>query len=278
MKLSIIIVSYNAFDCLSSCMASLKKSHVKADTEIIIIDNASTDGTAEALSKANWEVQTIFNKDNRGYAKACNQGIKMATGNYVLLLNPDTVVAEDTLQFCIDFMEAEKDAGACGVRMVNCDNVFLKESKRGAPSVWNSFSKLSGLCKLFPASRFFSGYYRGEIPENAIAKVDVLTGAFMLVRSSVFEKVGLFDEDFFMYGEDVDFSMRIRNKGFSNYYIGERSIVHFKGESTRRSSLKKNYHFYNAMHIFINKHYKSSIVRVVLHSGIALAKFLRPVN
>lgn len=277
MKLSIIIVSYNVLDCLQTCIASIKSASADIETELIIIDNNSTDGSADFLkSGLSLKENLIINTENLGYAKACNQGIRIANGEYVLLLNPDTILENSSLSTVIAFMDKHSEAGASGVKMLNNKGQYLPESKRGVPSLWNSFTKFSGLCYLFPKSKLFAGYYLGHLSEQANAPVDVLTGAFMCIRKSVFVQTGLFDEDYFMYGEDVDFSLQVQKAGYKNYYLADTFITHLKGESTRRSKLKKNFHFYNAMKIFIKKHYHNPFTRSLILLLICCASVIRP--
>ncbi len=200
----------------------------------------------------------IANKENVGFAKACNQGSQQATGKYILFLNPDTILPEDCFQKCIFFFESTKDAGALGVKMLDGSGKFLKESKRSFPSPMTSLYKLFGLSKLFPRSKVFSKYHLGHLEENENHEVDVLAGAFMMIKKEVLDNFGGFDEAFFMYGEDVDLSYRIQKAGYKNYYLAETSIIHFKGESTRKGSMNYVKMFYNAMSIFVRKHYGGS--------------------
>lgn len=223
--------------------------------EIIVIDNNSSDNSLSALQPLFPFVQFVPNKENLGFAKACNQGIKLAKGKYVLFLNPDTIVPEDCLKACLSFFESHPDAGAMGIKMLDGGGEFLKESKRAFPSPVTSLYKLFGLSKLFPRSKTFSRYHLGHLDENSDHEVDVLAGAFMMIRKDVLDKTGGFDEVFFMYGEDVDLSYRIQKAGFKNYYFAGSNIIHFKGESTRKGSLNYVRMFYNAMSVFVGKHY-----------------------
>ncbi len=280
MVLSIIIVNYNVKLHLELCLHSVKKSISGIPAEIIVIDNNSSDGSREYLPPVFKEVKFIFNEENTGFARACNQGIKNSTGKYVLFLNPDTILVENCLKKCIDFFESHKTAGAVGVRMINEKGVFLKESKRGFPSPAASFFKLFGLASIFPASKLFAGYYMGHLEKNENNPVDVLSGAFMMIPGDVLEQVGYFDEAFFMYGEDIDMSYRIRQAGFENYYLGEISINHLKGKSTPYDAHHINI-FYSAMAIFVNKHYadkKSKIFTQILLAGISFRKMIARVG
>jgi GT2 family glycosyltransferase len=241
----------------------------------MIVDNDSTDGSKEYLPSKFPGVKFIFNNENSGFAKACNQGSKISTGEYVLFLNPDTVLSETCLTECITFFKTHPDAGAVGVRMLDDKKKFLKESKRGLPSPSASFYKLFGLTAIFPGSKRIAKYYQGHLPENENNPVDVLSGAFMMIKRSVFEKVDGFDERFFMYGEDIDLSLRISQLGYRNYYLGKISITHLKGGSTTYN-YKYVKDFYGAMKLFVKKHYddKSIPYRLFLHAGIGIRKML----
>ncbi len=215
-----------------------------------MVDNNSSDNSIEYLTSRFPQVRFEANKENVGFAKGCNQGLKMSCGKYVLFLNPDTIVPEDCFQKCISFFEANTDAGALGIKMLDGSGKFLKESKRSFPSPVTSLYKLFGLSTLFPRSTIFSKYHLGHLNENENHEVDVLAGAFMMIRKDVLEKTGSFDETFFMYGEDVDLSYRIQKAGYKNYYFAGSCIVHFKGESTKKGTMNYVRMFYNAMSIF----------------------------
>ena len=250
MKLSIVIVNYNVRYFLEQTILSVYKSSVNFDYEIFVVDNNSSDDSLRMLEQKFPEVKVIANNENAGFSKANNQAIKLAKGEFVLLLNPDTIIQEDTLQKCIDKMEADAGIGGLGVKMVDGAGNFLPESKRGFPSPMAAFAKMSGLSKIFPASRTFGQYHLSFLDKNKSHEIDVLSGAFMLLRKSVLDKVGLLDEDYFMYGEDIDLSYCIKKAGFKNYYFSDTSIIHFKGESTKKGSLNYIRVFYNAMIIF----------------------------
>ena len=255
------------------------------ETEVIIIDNASTDGSVDYLQKKFSNLQFIVNEKNVGFGKACNQGLSIATGAYILFLNPDTIIAEDSFSECIQFFQQHPACGALGVKMVDGSGRFLKESKRSFPSPLTSLFKLFGLASLFPQSKSFGRYHLGHLDPDHYHEVDVLAGAFMMIRKDVLEKIGGFDETFFMYGEDVDLSYRIQKSGHGNYYFPGTTIIHFKGESTKRGSLNYVRMFYNAMSIFVRKHYggtKAGFFNASIHFAIwvraaiaALAKFIR---
>jgi N-acetylglucosaminyl-diphospho-decaprenol L-rhamnosyltransferase len=260
MILSVVIVNYNVKFFLEQCLSSLKKavgasSLLHNQTEIFIVDNASTDGSLAYLQQFFPDFHFIQNKDNKGFSKANNQAIHQCSGEYILFLNPDTILAEDSLDSCISFFRLQKSAGAVGVRMIDGAGRFLKESKRGFPGIWASFFKMTGLTKLFPHSRIFSSYYMGHLDENKSHIVDVLSGAFLMTKKTVLEKTGGFDEQFFMYGEDIDLSYRIQQQGYLNYYFADTTIIHFKGESTS-SDIRYVNLFYKAMILFMKKHFR----------------------
>ena len=255
MKLSVIIVNYNVAHFLEQALNSVFKALKNVDGEVLVVDNNSVDGSVAMVQAKFPQVQLIANKENVGFSKANNQAIRLAQGEYVLLLNPDTVVEEDTFEKCIRFMDETPDAGGLGVKMVNGKGEFLPESKRGIPFPAVAFYKLFGLSKLFPNSRKFGSYHLTYLNENEIHSVEVLSGAFMMLRKSVLDEIGLLDEDYFMYGEDIDLSYRILKGGYKNYYFPETRIIHYKGESTKTGSLNYVHVFYKAMQIFAKKHF-----------------------
>jgi GT2 family glycosyltransferase len=258
MQLSIVIVNYNVRYFLEQCLLSVKRAIDQIDAEVFVVDNASVDGSVEMVREKFPFAKIIANQNNVGFSKANNQAIEIATGEYVLLLNPDTVVAEDTFEKCIAFMDAHKDAGALGVRMIDGKGNFLPESKRGLPTPAVAFYKTFGLAKLFPKSKTFGKYHLGFLSERQTNEVDILSGAFMFMRKSVLDKIGLLDETFFMYGEDIDLSYRIIKDGNKNFYFPETTIIHYKGESTKKGSLNYVKVFYNAMLIFARKHFSQN--------------------
>ena len=258
MQLSVIIVNYNVKYFLEQCLHSVQKACIGIDSEIIVADNNSTDGSREYLQDNFPAVKFIWNSDNIGFAKANNLALEKATGSFILFLNPDTILAEDSIEKCIQFFDQHKSAGAIGIRMIDGSGNFLKESKRAFPSPLTSLFKLSGLTMLFPKSKIFARYHLGHLPENENHEVDVLAGAFMMMPKRVLDETGNFDERFFMYGEDVDLSYRVQEAGYKNYYFAESTIIHFKGESTKRGSLNYVRLFYKAMSLFVKKHYSGS--------------------
>lgn len=295
MKLSIIIVNYNVKyfleQCLHSCSKALeqaKEAHPNWEGEIFVVDNNSVDGSVEMVEDRFHHVKLIANRDNKGFSKANNQAIKVATGEYVLLLNPDTVVAEDTFLKCLDFMDEHPEGGGLGVKMIDGKGEFLPESKRGLPAPDVAFYKIFGLSNLFPKSRVFGKYHLGFLDKEEVHEIDVLAGAFMLLRKSALEKVGLLDETFFMYGEDIDLSYRLTLGGYKNFYYPHSSIIHYKGESTKKDSVNYVFVFYNAMIIFAKKHFSSKSANlfallinmaIYLRAGISLfAHFLRSLS
>lgn len=272
--LSIIIVSYNVRRFLEQAILAVQRSTGNLKFEIIVVDNASSDDSCKVVREKYPSVHLIENKKNLGFSGANNQGIKISTGKYVLLLNPDTVVAEDTLNKCFDFMEHTYDCGALGVRMIDGGGKFLPESKRGLPTPTTSFYKIFGLASLFPKSKKFGSYHLKYLNEFETNSVDVLSGAFMLMRKEALDKSGLLDETFFMYGEDIDLSYRITQSGYKNYYFPETSIIHYKGESTKKNSLHYVQVFYQAMIIFAEKHFGIKSGKM-LGKMVYLAVYLR---
>lgn len=253
MELSVIIVSYNVRDFLRQCLYSVKKASEKIICEIFVVDNNSEDGSVEMIKNEFPDVFLIANSVNSGFSAANNQAIRKSQGRFILLLNPDTIVEKDTFSKCISFMDSHADSGATGVRMVNGEGRFLPESKRAFPSLLTAFFKTSGLSFLFPYSRFFNNYYLPQINCKNTSLTEVISGAFMFIRREAMNKTGLLDEEFFMYGEDIDLSYRLFRSGYNNYYFPETSIIHYKGRSTARNSFKDILHFYDAMRIYVRK-------------------------
>lgn len=258
MKLSVIIVSYKVPYFLEQTLLSVRKAAKRVRTEIIVIDNNSRDNSVEMVETKFPEVKVIVNLKNTGFATANNQGIEIAQGEYILFLNPDTVVREDTLEKVIAFMEANPTVGGLGVKMIDGTGTFLPESKRGFPSPEVAFYKTFGLSKLFPKSKRFNRYHLGYLDNNESHEIAVLSGAFMLMPKFVLDEIGYWDEAFFMYGEDIDLSYRIIKAGYKNYYYADTTIIHYKGESTKKGSLNYVKTFYEAMIIFTQKHFQGS--------------------
>ena len=255
MKLSVIIVNYNVQYFLEQCLLSVHRASKGLSTEVFVVDNNSSDGSVEMVRQRFPEVKLISNLDNKGFSAANNQAIKQSSGQYILLLNPDTVVEEDTFMKCCAFLDGHDNAGALGVQMIDGKGFFLPESKRGLPTPAVAFYKIFGLSTLFPKSKTFGRYHLGYLDKNETNEVEVLSGAFMMIRKSVLDKTGLLDEDYFMYGEDIDLSYRITKAGYKNYYFHGTRIIHYKGESTKKSSINYVFVFYRAMAIFARKHF-----------------------
>jgi len=264
LDISVIIVNYNVRYFIEQCLTSVIKAKQDLNIEIIVVDNNSVDNSVAAIRNKFPSVHLIANKENVGFAKANNQAIKISKGKYFLLLNPDTLIEEDTLVKIFNFMEKNPDAGALGVKLIDGEGKFLPESKRSLPTLLTSLYRFVGLSKLFPKSKVFNKYNLGHFDEDKTYEVDVLCGAFMFIRSDILPKVGYLDEDFFMYGEDIDYSYRIKSAGYKVYYYPETTIIHFKGESTKKSSLKYHNIFYKAMAIFAKKHYGGKSINPLL--------------
>ena len=256
MKLSVVIVNYNVRVYLDQCLRSLQCSLQGVDAEVIVVDNHSRDDSIEWLHNYFPWVKVIANQHNLGFACANNMAIKESRGEYVLLLNPDSVVGDTTIHECLDFLALHPDAGALGVRMLHTDGTDALESRRGVPSPMTSFYKMVGLCDKYPHHPRFAHYYMSGISWDKPAKIEIVSGAFCMLRRSALEQVGLLDEDFFMYGEDIDLSYRLLKGGWQNYYLPA-LILHYKGESTQKSSFRYVHVFYEAMLIFLRKHYPS---------------------
>lgn len=254
MELSVVIVSYNVCNLLRMALESLIAAAKVTEHEIIVVDNNSSDDSASMIRQKFPEVRLIISAGNEGFASACNRGIQASAGDYVLILNPDTVTRPDAIKRALNFMKTHPDAGAAGAHMTDGNGKFLPESKRGFPSPLAALFRFTGLYRIFPHSAFFNAYYLGEKPENETCPADILTGAFMLIRRKALDKAGLFDTSFFMYGEDIDLSWRIRKAGFSNYYLHDVHITHFKGSSSAQNRDSSVRHFWDAMAIFAEKH------------------------
>lgn len=281
MKLSVIIVNYNVEHFLEQCLLSLRKATRNVSAEIIVVDNNSVDGSVNMVRDKFPEVSIIANKDNPGFSKANNQGIQLAKGEYILLLNPDTVVEETTLEKCVAFMDRTPDAGGLGVKMLDGKGNFLPESKRGLPTPVVAFYKIFGLSRLFPRSKRFNRYHLGYLDDNKTHEIEVLSGAYMFLRKAALDKTGLLDEDFFMYGEDIDLSYRLIKAGYKNYYFPETRIIHYKGESTKKGSVNYVFVFYNAMIIFAKKHFSQKNAQtfsLLINIAIYLRAFVAIMN
>lgn len=254
-KLSVIIVNYNVKAYLEQCLRAVLAALEGIPGEVFVVDNQSTDGSVEMVRERFPQVRLMANTVNVGFSRANNQAIRESRGAYVLLLNPDTVVGEDAFRKVVAFMDAHPMAGGVGVKMVDGTGRFLPESKRGLPTPAVAFYKIIGLARLFPRSRVFGRYHLGHLPEDRTARIEILSGACMFLRRETLDRVGLLDESFFMYGEDIDLSYRITLGGYTNHYFPEVRILHYKGESTKKSSVNYVFVFYNAMAIFARKHF-----------------------
>ena len=270
MKLSVIIVSYNVAPFLLQCLDSLSAALSGIESEVYVVDNHSRDDSVVLVRKHHPEVVVVENHHNLGFSKANNIAIRQSKGEYVLLLNPDTIVASDTIAAAIQFLESHPHSGAAGVKMLNANGTVAPESRRGIPMPMTAFYKLSGLCGLFPNSRRFGRYYMGHLPWDSPQQIEIVSGAFCMISRKAIDKVGMLDEDYFMYGEDIDLSYRLLKGGFTNWYLPCR-IIHYKGESTHKSSFRYVHVFYQAMLIFFRKHFSNLGILVTLPIQAAIA-------
>jgi len=274
LDLSIIIVNYNVKEFLQNLLHSITKSALNIDYEIIVIDNASNDGSVEFIKEKFPSVKLIANKENLGFSKANNLGLKIAQGMYLLLLNPDTLLREDTVHRMLQFFKNTSEAGLAGCKILNPDGSLQLACRRSFPGPWTSFCKVTGLSSIFPKSRIFARYNLTYLDENQTYEVDAVSGSFMMMKREVFEKIGGFDEEFFMYGEDLDLCYRVQKAGYKVFYVHDTQIIHYKGESTKRSSFDETKVFYNAMNLFVKKHLSGSfLVEIILLSAITIRKF-----
>ncbi len=278
-QLSVIIVNYNVSYFLEQCLHSVIKASEGLNIETFVVDNNSVDGSVDMVREKFPDVKLIANKDNVGFSRANNQAIRISNGKYVLLLNPDTLVEEDTFAKTIAYLDEHPDVGGLGVRMIDGQGQFLPESKRGLPTPLVAFYKIFGLSAMFPKSRTFSEYHLGYLSKEENHEIPILSGAFMMMRKETLDKVGLLDEDYFMYGEDIDLSYRITLGGYKNVYFSETRIIHYKGESTKKSSVNYVFVFYRAMLIFAKKHFSKRLAKtfsflinlaIYLRAGVAI--------
>ena len=273
MDLSIIIVNYNVKEFLQNLLHSVEKASSNISKEIIVIDNASDDGSVDIIKEKFPSVKLIENKNNIGFGRANNQGLAIAKGNYILFINPDCIVSEDTFDKMILFFEEHPDGGLAGCKILNSDGSLQLACRRSFPGPWTSFTKVTGLSNLFPKSQIFARYNLTYLDENKTYEVDAVSGSFMMIRKEVYEKVGGFDEQFFMYGEDLDLCYRVQKAGAKVYYVYNTQIIHYKGESTKRSNLDETKLFYYAMQLFVKKHLSSfPIVEIILRTAIGFRK------
>jgi len=271
--ISLVIVNYNVKEFLSNLLVSVDKARSDLNLEIFVVDNNSSDGSIPYLKQRFPEVQYIENRENLGFGKANNQAIHRARGKYTLLINPDTLIEEDTLRILFEHMEAHPETGACGCKILNPDGSFADESRRTVPTPWTALGKVLGLASLFPKSTFFAGYYMNWLDENTPSQVPVISGSFMFFRTEILKELGGFDEQFFMYGEDVDLCYRLTQSGKQIDYVPQTSIIHYKGESTKKDNIDYIIIFNKAMYQFFEKHYSYSytlLFRFVIVSGIVI--------
>ena len=273
MDLSIIIVNYNVKEFLQTLLHSIERASSNITNEVIVVDNASDDGSVELIKNKFQSVNLIENKSNVGFGRANNQALKIARGTFILLINPDAVVSEDTFDKMISFFKENPDAGLAGCKILNADGSLQLACRRSFPGPWTSFTKVTGLSNLFPNSKLFARYNLTYLDENNTYEVDAISGSFMMMRKEVYKKIGGFDERFFMYGEDLDICYRVQQTGYKVYYVHSTQIIHYKGESTKRSDLDETKVFYNAMHLFVKKHFSSFfLVEIILRTAITLRK------
>lgn len=259
MQLSVVILNYNVRYFLEQCVLSVQKALEGIDGEIIVIDNNSSDDSCLMLKSRFPNIKWIENKENLGFPKGNNIGVAEAKGEYICILNPDTVVAEDTFTKILNSKFCNSDMGIIGCKLIDGTGNFLPESKRGIPTPWVAFTKIFGLYKLFPNSRWFTKYYAQHLTENQSGNVDILVGAFMLMRCDLYKEIGGFDENCFMYSDDIDLSYMVLKKGLQNFYYHETTVIHYKGESTVRDGLYMK-RFQDAMQFFYKKHFKKSVI------------------
>ncbi len=274
MKLSVIIVNYNVRAYLEQCLRTVFTALDGIEGDVFVVDNQSNDGSVEMVREKFPQVRLIANADNVGFSRANNQAIRASDAEYVVLLNPDTVVGEDIFRKVLDFLDAHPKAGGLGVKMIDGTGHFLPESKRGLPTPAVAFYKIIGLTRMFPHSRIFGRYHLGHMEENEAARIEILSGACMFLRKETLNKVGLLDESFFMYGEDIDLSYRITLGGYENWYFPDARIIHYKGESTKKSSVNYVFVFYNAMAIFAQKHFTrrgTNLLSLLINGSIYLS-------
>ena len=254
MDITVVIVNYRVKLFLEQTLRSVEEATRGLDAEVIVVDNNSGDDSIDFVRQRFPQVTFIENTDNVGFARANNQAIMRAAGLFTLILNPDTIISRPCIEQCIEWMRGHERCGAIGVRMVDGNGVFLPESKRAFPTPWVSFCKIFGLSALFPRSRWFARYHLRYLDDRQPHRIDILAGAFMLCRTTLLQQVGGFDEDFFMYGEDIDLSYRMVLAGYENWFLPV-EIIHYKGESTKKDSMRYVRVFYEAMLIFYRKHY-----------------------
>ena len=275
MQLSVIILNYNVRYFLEQCVLSVQDALCGIDGEIIVVDNNSTDDSCLMMKNRFPEVRLIQNHENSGFPKGNNIGVEQAKGKYICILNPDTVVAEDTFSKILAFSEQQTDLGIIGCKLIDGTGDFLPESKRGIPTPWVAFTKIFGLYKIFPNNKLFNQYYAQHLTENQTGEVDILVGAFMLMQRELYLEVGGFDEKCFMYADDIDLSYLVLKKQKKNYYFHETTVIHYKGESTVKDE-KYMKRFQEAMEFFYQKHFRKSLFfSVFIKVGIIFFSFIK---
>jgi GT2 family glycosyltransferase len=273
LDISVIIVNYNVKEFLQNLLHSIEKASSNISKEIIVIDNASDDGSVEIIKEKFPAVKLIENNINIGFGRANNQGLALAKGKYILFINPDCLVSEDTFDKMISFFEEHPECGLAGCKILNSDGSLQLACRRSFPGPWTSFTKVTGLSNLFPKSRIFASYNLTYLDENKSCEVDAVSGSFMMMRKEVYDKAGGFDERFFMYGEDLDLCYRVQKSGYKVYYVHTTQVIHYKGESTKRSNLDETKLFYDAMHLFVKKHLSGfPLVELILRTAIGFRK------
>jgi GT2 family glycosyltransferase len=275
MQLSVIILNYNVQNFLELCLLSVQSAINNIDAEIIVVDNNSPDGSCAMVKERFPNIILIENKENSGFPKGNNIGVDLAKGEYICILNPDTVVAEDTFVKVLAFAEKQKNLGIIGVKLIDGAGNFLPESKRGVPTPWVAFTKIASLYKIFPKVKAFGNYYASHLNENQTGEVEILVGAFMVMKRQLYLEIGGFDEDCFMYSDDIDLSYMALKKGKNNFYFHETTVIHYKGESTIKDGTYMK-RFQEAMNFFYKKHFKISILfSIFMKMGILFFSFVK---
>ena len=281
MEVSIIIINYNVKFFVEQCLYSVLAAVKDIQAEIIVFDNNSSDDSYNFLKDKFETVQFIWNTRNEGFSKANNIAAQNVSGKYILFLNPDTIIAKDSIEKCLAFYKNAQNAGALGIKMIDGAGYYLKESKRGFPTPVTSLFKFCGLSNIFPRSKYFSNYYLGHLSPDTNNAAPILSGAFMMLKTEIFNKTRGFDERFFMYGEDIDLSYRIEKAGYTNYYLADSTIIHFKGESTKKDNQRYVKLFYGAMHLYLKKHYgkvEAGFYSFFIHAAIKLKAFFNSIK
>jgi len=275
MQLSVIILNYNVRHFLELCLLSVESALQNIDSEIIVVDNNSSDDSCSMVQSRFPKVTLIQNNQNLGFSKGNNRGVSQAKGKYICILNPDTVVAEDTFEKVLAFAKKQSNLGIIGVKLIDGTGNFLPESKRGVPTPWVAFTKITSLYKIFPKSPIFNKYYAQQLCENETGKVDILVGAFMFLEKELYNAIGGFDENCFMYSDDIDLSYLTLQKGKNNFYFPETTVIHYKGESTAKDEIYMK-RFQEAMTFFYKKHFKVSILfSIIMKIGIVFFSILK---